>query len=245
MFTIHDGPTVGAQKKITEHWNSRSAAYDDSPGHSLCGDQEKSAWLRTLEARLPPAPAEVLDAGTGTGFLALLLAEMGYFVTGVDLAEDMLVVARRKRVGLDPQPAFVLGNAAGPMWPAHSFDVIVSRHLLWTLIDPRTTFTSWFRLLRPGGRVLAFDSVRTESPAPTSTGYREELRESLPFGDVCSTESVLSVFEAAGFITMSADRMREIEQAQRAADPATDTPGSAQYAYVASRPTSDQTGPVQ
>lgn len=170
---------------------------------------------------------------------------MGYFVTGVDLAEDMLVVARRKRVGLDPQPAFVLGNAAGPTWPAHSFDVIASRHLLWTLIDPRTTFANWFRLLRPGGRVLAFDSVRTQAPASTPTGYREELRESLPFSDVRSTESVLSVFEAAGFIGSSAHRLREIEQAQRTAHPATDAPRPARYAYIASKPASDWTGPVR
>jgi ubiquinone/menaquinone biosynthesis C-methylase UbiE len=52
--------------------------------------------LETLRSLLPPALAEVLDVGTGTGFLALLLAELRYRVVGIDLAPDMLEIARSK-----------------------------------------------------------------------------------------------------------------------------------------------------
>jgi ubiquinone/menaquinone biosynthesis C-methylase UbiE len=38
-----------------------------------------------------------------------------------------------------------------------SFDVVVTRHLVWTLVDPRAAFVEWLRVLKPGGRVLIVD----------------------------------------------------------------------------------------
>jgi hypothetical protein len=37
-------------------------------------------------------------------------------------------------------------------------DVLVTRHLVWTLVDPRATFAEWFSLLNPGGRLLIIES---------------------------------------------------------------------------------------
>jgi ubiquinone/menaquinone biosynthesis C-methylase UbiE len=62
---------------------------------------------------LPHAPADVLDVGTGTGFLALLLAELGYRVVGIDLAPDMLEIAQSKCTN-EIAPRFELGDAAAP-----------------------------------------------------------------------------------------------------------------------------------
>ncbi|WP_435833085.1 class I SAM-dependent methyltransferase [Kitasatospora purpeofusca] len=45
---------------------------------------------------MPPAPADVLDVGCGTGSLSLLLAEAGHRVAGVDLSPEMVARSRRK-----------------------------------------------------------------------------------------------------------------------------------------------------
>ena len=102
--------------------------------------------------------------GTGTGFLALLLAELGHRVTGVDLAAGMLGLrpgegAARVPPGVPAAASSGPGDAVDPPLPAGSVDAVVSRHLLWTLTDPARAFASWHRLLRPGGRVVAIDGL--------------------------------------------------------------------------------------
>jgi SAM-dependent methyltransferase len=38
-----------------------------------------------------------------------------------------------------------------------SYDVIVTRHLVWTLLDPKAAFAEWCSLLKPGGKLLVID----------------------------------------------------------------------------------------
>jgi SAM-dependent methyltransferase len=59
---------------------------------------EFAVTCRALREFLPPAPARVIDIGGGPGRYALALAEQGYGVTLVDLAEGNLAFAREKPV---------------------------------------------------------------------------------------------------------------------------------------------------
>ncbi|MGH8929671.1 MAG: methyltransferase domain-containing protein, partial [Egibacteraceae bacterium] len=204
----------GMREEIVDYWNRRSDEYDASPGHSLSGQPEKAAWLGVLRELLPPPPpAEVLDVGTGTGFLALLLAEMGYEVTGIDLAVDMLARARAKATGMTAPPVFAVGDAADPPGGPKRFDALVCRHVVWTLVDPPTAFALWLQLLRPGGRLAAFDVVRTGDRPPGTPGYPDQLRAALPFANLSKPGPVLSALRSAGFAEVSARRLHEIERA--------------------------------
>jgi protein-L-isoaspartate O-methyltransferase len=61
------------------------------------------AWVPAIERLLPPPPADVLDIGTGTGFVAFIASSLGHRVTGLDLSAAMLAEARMEagRRGLD------------------------------------------------------------------------------------------------------------------------------------------------
>jgi SAM-dependent methyltransferase len=74
-------------------------------------------------------------------------------VHGLDLSPAMVRRARAKAAGV-PGTSFAVGDAAAPDLPAGSFDVVLSRHVLWALPDPAAGLRRWCDLLAPGGRLL-------------------------------------------------------------------------------------------
>ncbi|EST21990.1 class I SAM-dependent methyltransferase [Streptomyces roseochromogenus] len=138
-------------------WDAAAGAFDDEPDHGLRDPQIRAAWAARLRSWLPERPADVLDLGCGTGSLSLLAAEQGHRVTGVDSSPVMAERARAKLAGYD---AVVLcGDAAAPPVGERRFDVVLVRHVLWTLPGPDRVLRHWRDLLRPGGRLVLVEGV--------------------------------------------------------------------------------------
>ncbi|MEV7321097.1 class I SAM-dependent methyltransferase [Streptomyces sp. NPDC093970] len=138
-------------------WDAEAAAFDDEPDHGLRDPEVRLAWARRLREWLPDHPADVLDLGCGTGSLALLAAEQGHHVTGVDGSPAMVERARAKLAGRDA--VFLLGDAAAPPVGELLFDTVLVRHVLWALPDPARVLRHWRGLLRPGGRFVLVEGV--------------------------------------------------------------------------------------
>ncbi|MDH6627378.1 SAM-dependent methyltransferase [Streptomyces sp. LBL] len=140
-------------------WDAQAASFDDEPDHGLRAPEVRRAWAERLRGWLPEHPADVLDLdlGCGTGSLSLLAAEQGHRVTGVDRSPDMLALARAKLAGR--AAVFLLGDAAEPPVGEERFDVVLVRHVLWTLSDPSRVLRHWRELLRPGGRLVLIEGV--------------------------------------------------------------------------------------
>ncbi|MDT0458698.1 class I SAM-dependent methyltransferase [Streptomyces sp. DSM 41527] len=134
------------------YWEEAAASFDDEPDHGLRDPAVRSAWAARLRSWLPSAPAAVLDLGCGTGSLALLAAEQGHRVTGVDRSPRMIAQARGKLAGHDA--AFLVGDAAEPPVGEQRFDAVLVRHVLWALPDPSAVLRHWAGLLAPGGRLV-------------------------------------------------------------------------------------------
>jgi SAM-dependent methyltransferase len=139
---------------IVDYWDAYAATYDDAPDHGLRGDGTRRAWARRLDSWMPSAPADVLDVGCGTASLSLMLAQSGHRVTGVDVAPRMIEQARRKFSGAGLAARFVVGDAAVPLMGGERFDVVLSRHVVWTLPDPAAALREWVGRVRPGGRLV-------------------------------------------------------------------------------------------
>src|SRR5690242_13172943 len=87
--------------------------------------QLEPAAREAVRQLAPRSGERLLDLGCGTGNAALIAAEQGAAVTGVDPAPRLLDVARARAsaVGLDID--FRIGDAAGIPLPDHSVDAVI------------------------------------------------------------------------------------------------------------------------
>lgn len=222
---------------IRDYWDRDSATYDRSPGHAVADPVEASAWREVLRTSLPEPPARVLDAGAGTGALALLAAELGHDVTALDLSAGMLGRARGKAAAAGLEMTFVVGSAAEP--PAGPFDVILERHVVWTLPDPAAALAAWREVAAPGGRLVLLEAIwgrddllaRTRRKALDVTRrlagvpddhhapYPDDVLASLPLSRLPSPEPLVRLARDAGWRGVRIRRLRDVEWARRLQHP--------------------------
>lgn len=145
------------KEEIRNYWSARAATFDDSPGHRIDDAVEAPEWKALFAEALGDLNGRrVLDVACGTGEISRMLLDLGASVHGVDFAEPMLARARAKLEGRDWTGSLSDAELL-PMEPDAGFDAVVTRHLVWTLVEPASAFAAWRRVLRPGGRLLVID----------------------------------------------------------------------------------------
>lgn len=210
------------KQQVVAHWDRRAAHFDEDFGHSIKTPGERAAWDRILDLVVPAGrPLGALDVGCGTGFLSLELAARGHRVTGVDLAPSMLDLARKKAAAQGLDARFEEADAERLPFAAKSFDLVVSRHLLWTLPHPEAAIDDWIRVLRPGGRLAIVDGARCDGDA--ALPQRENARTSpeyaaigdrLPFYGGRPREQIEAVLRAHGLRGVASDPLDDLVAAQ-------------------------------
>lgn len=105
----------------------------------------------------------VLDAGCGAGLVALDLAERGFFVHGMDIAEPMLELARRRFRDAhvdEARYAFTLGEVETTQLAPASFDGIAALGFIEYQVDEAALLRRFHELLAPGGIVILSGPTR-------------------------------------------------------------------------------------
>ncbi|MEP7016503.1 MAG: class I SAM-dependent methyltransferase [Actinomycetota bacterium] len=145
---------IRAKDEIAGYWDDYADAYDAEPDHGLVDPSTREAWRVLLERWLPQQSSHVADLACGTGSLTSLVAGLGHSVVGVDLAGRMVERARAKTEEFGALVTIRKGDVGMPPIAPMSVDVVLARHILWTLPDPVAALVQWHSLLRPGGRFL-------------------------------------------------------------------------------------------
>jgi SAM-dependent methyltransferase len=137
-----------------DDWDAAAATFDDEPDHGLRSPVVRAAWSALLERLIPSTGSRVADLGCGTGSLAVLLAEGGHRVTGLDAAPRMIDAAVAKAALARVEVDLRVGDAAIPALAPAAYDVVLARHVVWALPDPALALGAWVDLLAPGGRLV-------------------------------------------------------------------------------------------
>ncbi|WP_440946143.1 class I SAM-dependent methyltransferase [Methanosarcina sp. T3] len=225
------------KEMVAHKWDLASETFDTHVGHGIRSKKERDAWKRAFREVFPEKGLKILDVGCGTGELSLLFAEMGHKVTGIDISRKMLKTAESKAEACGAEITFREGDAENPPFMTPSFDIVFSRHLLWTLPDPKKAVENWNRVLRKNGKVVIIDGVwdrgtlgdrarrnigafltlllERKDPRKGHPGYSEELKSRLPHAGGAPLEKVKEYLAASGFEEVRTLNLKEVRQAQK------------------------------
>ena len=105
------------EEENIHYWTHRTPGYSGVNQEELASNQ-RLVWRNVItdriQAKFPgkaPEEIKVLDVGTGPGFFAIILAELGYSVTAVDYTETMLEAAKHNAGVLADRIFFYQMNA--------------------------------------------------------------------------------------------------------------------------------------
>ncbi len=127
--------------------------------------------------------AKVLDLGCGGGLLSEALAKAGAEVTGIDLAPDLIKVAKLHRLESGVQVDYRQQSAESLATEAPgAFDVITCMEMLEHVPDPAAILRACAALLRPGGRLFLSTLNRTPAAFALAIVGAEYIARLLPKG---------------------------------------------------------------
>lgn len=102
--------------------------------------------------------ASVLEVAPGPGYLSLELAKLGnYKVTGLDISETFVEIARKHAKEAGVEIDFRLGDAAAMPFPDETFDLIICRSAFKNFSQPIRALDEMHRVLKPGGKAVILD----------------------------------------------------------------------------------------
>ena len=151
--------TIEFSQENNDYWTKRSESYGRQHFEELT-NQNHTHWEAFFTEILGREHTikKVLDIGTGPGFLAIILAKLGYSVDAIDLNQSMLEQAKHNadEVGVTIFPKEM--SALELSYPDESVDLIVTRNLTWNLEKPTAAYEEWLRVLKKGGLLINIDA---------------------------------------------------------------------------------------
>ncbi len=152
------------------------------------------------------ARGQVLELAVGTA-RNLAYYPGGVTVTGIDLSAEMLAIGRGRAQELEKSADLRLGDAQALEFADDGFDTVVCTLGLCTIPDPRTAVAEARRVLRPGGRILLLEHVRSPSP-PIRIVQRLLEPLSVRFAADHLTREPLDYVVSEGFLVEQVERSK-------------------------------------
>jgi ubiquinone/menaquinone biosynthesis C-methylase UbiE len=142
-----------------KRWNLISRIYGRLDGGMQAG--QFGIWRTRLMTFVKGS--RVLEVGVGTGANLSFYPE-GLALTAIDFSSGMLDLARQKAEELALEVDFRLMDIENLEFGNHTFDTVISSCVFCSVPDPKKGLNEIRRVLRPDGRLLMLEHVRSERP---------------------------------------------------------------------------------
>nr|WP_307786149.1 bifunctional demethylmenaquinone methyltransferase/2-methoxy-6-polyprenyl-1,4-benzoquinol methylase UbiE [Rathayibacter sp. SD072] len=134
--------------------------------------------IATTRAVNPVKGERILDVAAGTGTSSASLARSGAEVVAADFSPGMISVGRRRQAG-NELIEFVQADAMDLPFEDESFDAVTISFGLRNVAEPRTALAEFFRVVKPGGRVVICE-FSTPPVKPLAAAYDLYLSRVMP-----------------------------------------------------------------
>jgi len=120
--------------------------------------------LARRAAEILGAQSSVLEVAPGPGYFAIELAKLGnYQITGLDISETFVEIARVNAARANVCVDFRRGNASGMPFGDNTFDFLLCRAAFKNFGEPKRALEEMYRVLKPDGQALIIDLRRDAS----------------------------------------------------------------------------------
>ena len=161
-------------------------------------ESERKFLLQKAE----PLYGDILEVGTGKGYLAIVLAKERYDFTSVDISPEEQEFARLnlEYLGLEERIDFKIGDARNLNFADKSFDIIISSHLIHHLNSPFVAMSEFTRVISYEGKIILSDFSKEGLEIVDKVHQSEERRHQVsPIG----LGDIEKYFQHKGFNTES------------------------------------------
>lgn len=172
-----------ADQAELENFNRLSHKWWETDGEFAALHKINPLRLSFMQSHLPITKQKILDIGCGGGILSESMAKLNAEVTGIDLAEEVLQIAKlhalESEVAVDYQ--LIAAEQHASNHPSH-YDIVTCMEMLEHVPDPQSIITAAAKSVKPGGWVFFSTLNRTQKSYWLAILAAENLLNLVPKG---------------------------------------------------------------
>ncbi len=148
------------RKRIKNYWENEAYFYcktlPEDPIYERIIEDLMNVMLQNYPA--VEEPLNILELGSGSGFLLQGLSKTRHNILGIDISKNMVNIAKGRIAKSGGKAKIIQMDAQSLLFEDNSFDLLIGDNLLWTLEFPEQSYMEWYRILKPCGKIFIIDA---------------------------------------------------------------------------------------